>query len=135
MTKLNGVKIAIIQVTYFLHGPIFNLLFDYHIILYWKNVTYYEKFSHNLTFEGQIVWKISVFQYLMKVSKYWQIAEFPKISIEIKNRKTFYKAQTASHLRKFFSLSPPTHLSPHIPPDKVLLRLSKKNFIGRYTEI
>ena len=79
--------------------------------------------------------KFQFFNTRWKYPKYLQIAEFPKISIEIKNRKTFYKAQTASHLRKFFSLSKPTHPSPHKPPDKVLLRLSKKNFIGRYTEI
>ena len=56
MTKLNGVKNAIMQVTYFLNGPIFNLWFNYHIILYWEKS--YEKFSHNLTLEVQIVWKI-----------------------------------------------------------------------------
>ena len=47
------------QVTYFLNGPIFNLLFFCHIVLYWEKVTSYEKFSHNLTLEVQILWKIS----------------------------------------------------------------------------
>ena len=47
-----------------------------------------------------------------------KIAEFPETSIEMKNCKTFYKVQTASRLRKFFSLIPPP-----IPPDKLLLRL------------
>ena len=61
MTKLNGVKNAIMQVTYFLNGPMFNLLFYCHIILYWEKVTSFEKFSQNLTVEVQIVWKISVF--------------------------------------------------------------------------
>ena len=56
-------------------------------------MTSYEKFSHNLTFEVQILLKIPAFQYLMEVSKYWKIAEFPKIYIEMKNRKTFYKAK------------------------------------------
>ena len=32
----------------------------------------------------------------MKVSKCWKIVEFQKISIEMKNCKTFYEAQTAS---------------------------------------
>ena len=100
-----------------LNGPIFNLLFCYHIFLYWKKVTSYENFSLPL----------EIFSYsilLMKVSKYWKIAEFLKISIEIKNRKTSYKAQTVRHLRKFFSVPPP-----HIPPDKILLRLRNKIFL------
>ena len=66
----------------------------------------------------------SVLILLMKVSKYWKIAEFLKISIEMKNRKTSYKAQTASRLRKFFSVPPP-----HIPPAKILLRLRNKTFL------
>ena len=56
-----GVKNAIMQLAYFLNGPMFNLLFYCHIILYWEKVTSFEKFSQNLTLEVQIVWKISVF--------------------------------------------------------------------------
>ena len=48
------------QVTYFLNGPMLNLLF-FIIVLYWEKVTSYEEFSHNLTLEVQIVWKISAF--------------------------------------------------------------------------
>ena len=51
-------KNAIMQVTYVLNGSLFNLLFYYHIILYWETVTSYEKFSHNLTLNIQIFWKI-----------------------------------------------------------------------------
>ena len=54
MTKLNGVKNAIMQVAYFLNVPMFNLLFFYHIVLYLEKVTSYEKFSHNLNLEVQI---------------------------------------------------------------------------------
>ena len=43
------------QVTYFLNGPMFNLLFYRQIILYWKKVTSYEKFSHKRRLEVQIV--------------------------------------------------------------------------------
>ena len=46
------------QVTYFLNGPKFNLLFYCNIILYWENVTYYEQFSHNLTLEVQILLRL-----------------------------------------------------------------------------
>ena len=61
MTKLNGVKNIIMQVTYFLDGHRLNLLFYYHIILYWEKMSPYEKYSHNLTPEFQIVWKILAF--------------------------------------------------------------------------
>ena len=61
MTKLNGVNNAIIEVTYFLNGPMFNLLFCCNIVLYLEKVASYEKFSKILTLEVQIVWKIIAF--------------------------------------------------------------------------
>ena len=45
----------------------------------------------------------------MEVSKCWKIVEFPKISIKIKNCKTFYEAKTASRLKEiihFYSATP-----------------------------
>ena len=53
-----GWKNAIMQVTYFLKDPMFNLLLYCPIILYWEKVTC-EKFSHNLTLIVQIAWKDS----------------------------------------------------------------------------
>ena len=60
----------------------------------------------------------------MQVSKCWEIVEFPKISIKMKNCKTSYKVHTASLLRKLFSLVPT-----HPPSDIILLRLWNKNFL------
>ena len=40
----------------------------------------------------------------MKVSKCWKIVEFAKISSKMKNYKTYYKAQTASHLKEIIQL-------------------------------
>ena len=60
----------------------------------------------------------------MQVSKRWEIVEFPKISIKMKNCKTSYKVHTASLLRKLFSLVPT-----HPPSDIILLRLWNKNFL------
>ena len=101
------------QATYFLNGSMFDLLFYRHIILYWEKVTTYEKFSHNLTFEVQVFWKISaLYNYC------WKYRNTEKY---LKNCKTFYETQSA---RKLFSLSPP-----HIPPDKILLRLCSKHFL------
>ena len=37
---------------------------------------------------------------LMDVSKRWKMVEFPKISIKMKNFKTFYEAQTATRLKE-----------------------------------
>ena len=58
VTKLNGVKNAIMQGTYFLNDSMFNLFYC-HICLYWEAVTSYEKFGHILTLTVPIVWKIS----------------------------------------------------------------------------
>ena len=55
---------------------------------------------------------------LMKVSKCWNIAEFPKLSIKAENVKTFYEDQTMSRLQEDV---PPT------TPDK--------SFFRRYTGI
>ena len=60
----------------------------------------------------------------MQVSKCWEIVEFPKISIKMKNCKTSYKVHTASLLRKLFSLVPT-----HPPSDIIILRLWNKNFL------
>ena len=60
----------------------------------------------------------------MEVPKCSKIVEFPKIFIKMKNCKTFYEAQTASHLKEIIQLSP------NLPaPDKILLLLWNKNFL------
>ena len=61
---MNGVNNAIMQVTYFLDGPMFNLLFCCSIILYLEKMTSYEKFSKNLTLEVQISGKCQCFNAL-----------------------------------------------------------------------
>ena len=43
---------------------------------------------------------------LIELSKYWNIVEFPKISIKLKNFKTFYEALMASRLKEI--IQPPT---------------------------
>ena len=91
-----------------------------------RNLTH--NLSHNLAFEVELVWKISTLQcYTWEVTKCWKIIEFTKISIKMKNCKTFYEAQTASHLQEI--IHPPR--SP-VPPGKSLLRFWNKNV---HTEI
>ena len=70
----------------------------------------------------------SVSMLLMKVSKYWKIVEFRKISIKMKNCKPFYESQTTSCLKEVIEPPPPPH-TPPIPTDKILLLLSNKNFL------
>ena len=61
-TLVNGMKNVIMQVTYFLHSSMINLLFICHITLHQEKMISYEKFSHSLTLEVHIVCKISAFQ-------------------------------------------------------------------------
>ena len=53
MTKFDGTKNAIMQMTFFLNGPVFNLLFYCQIILYWEKVTSDEKFNLNSKLHGK----------------------------------------------------------------------------------
>ena len=45
----------------------------------------------------------------VEVSKCWKIVEFPKMSVEMKNFKTFYEAHTASRLKE---ISQPHQIKP-----------------------
>ena len=83
-----------------------NLLLYCHIIIYWEEVTFYEKFSHNLTLEVKIIWKISTIQ------GYWWMClnsnkqmNFQKISIKMKHFKIFYEVRTASLLNNIIQPS------------------------------
>ena len=104
-TQMNGMKKAITQAAYYLKGPMINLLFYCHIILYWEKVTSFDTYSHGFTIEAQIP-KFQHSMLLMEVSKCWKIDEFSKVSINMKNFKTFYDAQTASHHNPFVPIAP-----------------------------
>ena len=72
-----------------------------------------EKFSHNLTLEVQIVWKISVFQYY-----WWNYWNSEKQFAKKKIWKCFARLKQQPALRKLFS---------H-PSNKSFLRFWNKNF-------
>ena len=83
-----------------------NLLLYCQIIIYWEEVTFYGKFSHNLTLEVKIIWKISAIQ------GYWWMClnsnkqmNFQKISIKMKHFKIFYEVRTASLLNNIIQPS------------------------------
>ena len=80
-------KNPIIQVTYFLNGPMFNLLFYCHIIFYWEKVTYWSP---------NCLENFNVLMLQMEVSKCWKIIEFQKTSLRMKNYKTNYSASPDS---------------------------------------
>ena len=66
----------------------------------------------------------------MEVSKCWQLVEFPKISIEMKNCKTFYEGQAASRVKEIIQ---PLH-HPSSQPDKIFYVSGTKVFLRRYKE-
>ena len=98
---------------------------------YRQKVTSYEKFSHNLTFEAQIVYVVSAFLYYWW--KYWnteKLLNFKKFQLKWKIVKHFMRPKQQGPLRKLFSLH-----QPPIPSYKILLGLLNKIFLERYTEI
>ena len=66
----------------------------------------YEKSSHNLILEVQIIWKTSAFVVLMEVLKCLKIVEFSKISIKIKIFKYFMRLIQRAAFRKLFGPLP-----------------------------
>ena len=69
--KLNVVKDVIMLVTYFLNGPMFNLLFNHKLKLYRK----FQRFNA-----------------IAESIEMLKMVEFPKNSFKMKNCKIFYDA-------------------------------------------
>ena len=64
-------------------------------------MTYLEVLDTIFTLEVQIVLEnFSVSMLLMEVAKCYKIVEFPKISINMENFKTFYESETASRWKE-----------------------------------
>ena len=76
----------------------------------------------------------SVSMLWMKVSTCWNIVEFPKISIKMKNCTTFYQAQRASCLKEI--IKPVPHPTPPTPNQIKSYNVSgPKTILQRYTKI
>ena len=74
---------------------------------------------------------LSVLMLWMEVSKWWKISDIPKISIKMRNCKTFYKVETVIPLKEILQSS---HNPP--PSDSILLNLWNKKFLmGIYRNI
>ena len=64
-------------------------------------MTYLEVLDTIFTLEVQIVLEnFSISMLLMEVAKCYKIVEFPKISINMENFKTFYESETASRRKE-----------------------------------
>ena len=121
------------QMTYFLNGPMFNLLLFYHFLLYRKKRLLMSNLATILRLKSKLSGKFQHFNTTdrsIKIVK--KIVEFSKISIKMKNCKTFCQVQTASHVKEIIQ-PPPPHLTPYqIKPYYV----SGTNiFFKRYKEI
>ena len=55
MTQVKRMENTFMPVIHFQNDSLVNLLFYFHIILYYEKVTSHQKYSHNLTLEVQIV--------------------------------------------------------------------------------
>ena len=104
------------------------LIFYFIVILFnIERKWLFEKFSHYLTFEVQIVWKISATQYYCwKYRNTEKQLNFEKFQLIWKIVKHLTRLKQRAALRKLFSLS-----SPCIPPDKTLLRPCNKHFLRK----
>ena len=92
------------QVTHFLNGPMLNLLFYCHIILYWEKVTSYKKFSHNLTLKVQnCLENFSVLMLQVELWKCWNKFNFQRFQLKWKIVKNFPTPKQQATLRKLFS--------------------------------
>ena len=68
-----------------------------------------------LPLKSKLPGKFERFNAINRCIEMLKIVEFSKISIKIKNCKTFCKAQTANRLKKFAQVTPPPprHSTPH----------------------
>ena len=92
-------KNAIMQVTYFLIGSVFNMLYYCHVIAYWEKMTLYKKFSNNQrsnAIDGSV----------------------KKFQLKLELFKNFLSPKQRSACRKLFSP----------PRDESFLHLWNKNF-------
>ena len=136
---MNGLKNAIMQVTYLLNGLILNLfvfcLFFVFVILFYTERKWLlmRNVFAILPLKSKLSGKIQRLNAINRSIEMLKIVEFSKISIKTKNCKTFRKVQTANRLKKFIQspLIPTTPLPPPPPPpppQKTLQRLGNNFF-------
>ena len=128
VTKLNRVKKAIMQVTFWM-DPCLICYFIFILFYTERKWLLMRNLPIILPLKSKLSGNFSVSILLMKVSECWKIVEFRKISIKMKNCKTFYETQTASRLKEIIKLPPPPCYQ-----IKSYYVFVTKIFSGRYTE-
>ena len=109
----------------------FDLLFYCHIVLFWEKVTYYEKFTHNLTFEVQIIWKISALQhYCWEYRNTEKKLSFEKFQLIWKIVKHFMRSKQWASSENYSASPNPAHHQ-----IKSYYVFVTNIFLGRFTEI
>ena len=89
-------KNAIMQVTYFLIGSMVNLLFYWHIILYWEKLASYEKFSHSLFWKPKLSGR---FQRFSTIDGSIKMLKYIWISVKANKGKSFLRIYTGIYRR------------------------------------
>ena len=92
------------------------------VILFYIERKWLRNLPTNLPLNSILYGKFQRFNVIDGRIQIWKIVEFPKIWIKMKNFKTFYKAQTASHLKDIIQ-------SP-LPPDKIF-NISGTNLLSK----
>ena len=124
MTKLNGVKNVIMEVTYFLNGPMFNLLRYCHLIYYERKWLLMTNLATILPLKPKLCWKFQRFNAIDGSIK-MLINNSQKFQLKWKIVKHFTRPKQLATWRKLLIL-PPTYP----PSDKILLHLWNKNFLA-----
>ena len=109
--KFEWVEKSHYLMTYFLNGPIVNLLLFFAILFYIERKWLLMKnFVAILPLKSKLSGKFQRFNVIAidRSIKMLKIVEFSKTSIKTKNYKIFYKPQTASPLKEIIQPSPIT---------------------------
>ena len=129
MTKLNGVKIPLYNWRTFWMAPYLICYFVVILFIIERKWLFMRTLNTVLPLKSKLCGAIVVLVLEIELSKCWKIVEFPKISIKMKNCKTFYEAQTTSRLKEIIQPLSPPH------SDKILQRLWRQIFLRICKEI
>ena len=126
--KVNGVKNAIMKWRTFWVAPCL-ICYSFVILLYIERKWLFTRKSVTIfPFKSELSRRFQHFNAIDRSIKILKIVEFSKISIRMKNCKTFCKAEAASHHKEVFQqILTPNHPTPY--QIKPLLHLWNKRFL------
>ena len=117
-----------------LYGPITNFFvfcFFFFVILFYSERKWLllRNLATILPLKRKLSGKFQRFNAINRSIKMLKVIEFSKISVKMKNFKTFYKAQTADYLKKFIQSPPIT--TPNPSSHQIKYYVSETNFFFR----